>query len=157
MSLPERPERLPHLICNCSYILSQMLQSQKRCRMVSLVSPQKVHNSVSTSLHLYKNVFVGMVLWRSLYWNIFNVLSRVVIWQNVNKFPIYNISIQQIFPFILRIYRSFSIFFQEYAIKSFTWLNTISNFIKLFHVGPGHRQKPCTILNEVLPKSRETT
>jgi hypothetical protein len=30
----------------------------------------------TTSLHLYKNVFVGMVLWRSLYWNIFNVLSR---------------------------------------------------------------------------------
>jgi hypothetical protein len=39
-----------------------MLQSQKRCRMVSLVSPQKAHNSVSTSLHLYNNVCVGMVL-----------------------------------------------------------------------------------------------
>jgi hypothetical protein len=38
--------------------------------------------------------------------------------------------------FILRIYWSFSIFFQKYLIKSFTWLNTISNFIKLFHVGP---------------------
>jgi hypothetical protein len=42
--------------------------------------------------------------------------------------------IQQIFPFILRIYWSFSIFFQKYLIKSFTWLNTILNFIKLFHV-----------------------
>jgi hypothetical protein len=48
-------------------------------------------------------------------------------------------------------------FFKKYVIKSFTCLNTISNFIKLFHVGPGHRQKPCTILNEALPKSRETT
>jgi hypothetical protein len=141
-------------------MLFTMLQSQKRCRMVSLVSPQKAHNSVSTSLHLYKNVFVGMVLWRSLYIlkHFQCIIKSTVIWQNVNKFPIYFFNIQQIFLFIFRIYRSFSIFSQKYVIKRFTWLNTISNFIKLFHVGPGHRQKPCTIiLNEVLPKSREKT
>ena len=101
-------------------MLFTMLQSQKRCRMVSLVSPQKAHNSVSTSLHLYKNVFVGMVLWRSLYIlkHFQCIIKSTVIWQNVNKFPIYFFNIQQIFPFILRIYRSFSIFFQEHVIKS---------------------------------------
>jgi hypothetical protein len=44
---------------------------------VQMVSPQKTHISVLTSLHLYKYVFVGLVLWITLYWNIFNVLSRV--------------------------------------------------------------------------------
>jgi hypothetical protein len=95
------------------------------------------------------------LLHRTIPTNTFCIIKSTVIWQNVNKFPIYFFNIQQIFLFIFRIYRSFSIFSQKYVIKRFTWLNTISNFIKLFHVGPGHRQKPCTIiLNEVLPKSR---
>jgi hypothetical protein len=34
------------------------------------------------------------------------IIKSTVIWQNVSKFPTYFFNIQQIFPFILRIYRS---------------------------------------------------
>jgi hypothetical protein len=63
---------------------------------------------------------------------------------NVNKFPIY---FSNRFSHLFGEFIGLSVyFFKKYVIKSFTCLNTISNFIKLFHVGPGHRQKPCTIL-----------
>jgi hypothetical protein len=50
------------------------------------------------------------------------IIKSTVIWQNVNKFPVYFFNIQQIFLFILRIYWSFCIFSQKYVIKRFTIL-----------------------------------
>ena len=89
-SIISQIERLtvsPHRSCKRFEMQSQIflttLHSQKMCSTVSLVTPQKEQSSLSQSLHLYKKVLVGTMLWRSLNWKILILLSIIQSFDNL--------------------------------------------------------------------------
>lgn len=128
MSLLERPERPPHLICNRSYILSQMLftmlQLQKMYIIFSLVSSQKTLTTQLRLAYIYiecncKDSFVEKLVLKHFQYIIKSFTSLIF-----NRFPIYFVN-----------YWSFGVLFKKIVENG---LHILIQFSNSKWVGRGH-------------------